>query len=60
MIKVKLKLINDYGDGSKNGTSKIIKCPFSLDVNTFQLIKYIEEDLEINLDDMWKIHKIYK
>lgn len=59
-IKVDLKLVNDYGKGSRNGEIKTVECLLHMDAPKEEIMEYIEEKYKLNLDDMWEIIKIYR
>ncbi|MGJ0846592.1 hypothetical protein ACR77J_07880 [Tissierella praeacuta] len=60
MLNVKLMLINDYADSSRNGEIKTIECSLDNNISVAEIENYICDKFELNLEDMWKIVKKFK
>lgn len=53
-VKVELGLVNNYGSDI-SGVRKMVKCTLGHKVSIFEIQRYIEEEFELNLEDMWKM-----
>lgn len=57
----KIKLENDYADGSRNGTTKIVEITSRQENATREeIVERLEEDFEYNMYDRWKLVKYRK